>query len=119
MPSAGTVCRWLNESTTFQAQYARAREAQADALFEEILDIADESTTVNKVVGHGDDAEEVVVFDSVAVQRNRLRVDARKWMAGKLRPKKYGEKLELSGDSENPLRIETIKRVIIDPANGT
>lgn len=119
MPSAGTVCRWLAENEQFQKQYARAREAQADVLFEEILDISDESHTTTKVVGHGEDAEEVVVYDSVAVQRNRLRVDARKWMAGKLRPKKYGEKLELSGDSENPLRIETIKRVIIDPANGT
>lgn len=119
MPSAGTVCRWLAENEQFQKQYARAREAQADVLFEEILDISDESHTTTKVVGHGEDAEEVIVYDSVAVQRNRLRVDARKWMAGKLRPKKYGEKLELSGDAENPLRIETIKRVIIDPANGT
>lgn len=119
MPSAGTVCRWLAENEQFQKQYARAREAQADVLFEEILDISDESNTTTKVIGHGEDAEEVIVYDSVAVQRNRLRVDARKWMAGKLRPKKYGEKLELSGDAENPLRIETIKRVIIDPANGT
>lgn len=123
MPSAGTVCRWLAENEQFQKQYARAREAQADALFEEVLDIADEQCTTVKADKHGsrDDGngETEVVFDSVAVQRNRLRVDARKWMAGKLRPKKYGEKLELSGDAENPLRIETIKRVIIDPANGT
>lgn len=119
MPSAGTVCRWLTEKQTFREQYAKAREAQADALFEEILDIADEAQTVEKTVGNGEDAERVVVFDSVAVARNRLRVDARKWMAGKLRPKKYGEKLELSGDADNPLTIQTIKRVIIDPSNGT
>lgn len=121
MPSAGTVCRWLSESTTFQTQYARAREAQADALFEEVLDIADEECTTVKADKHGSRDDDgngntEVVFDSVAVQRNRLRVDARKWMAGKLRPKKYGEKLELSGDSDNPLTIQTIKRVVIDPA---
>ena len=33
-----------------------------------------------------------------AVQRSRLRVDARKWLMSKLMPKKYGEKLELGGD---------------------
>lgn len=103
LPARSTIFKWLAENKVFADQYAKAREAQADVLFEEILDIADESTTVNKVIGHGEDAEEVVVYDSVAVQRNRLRVDARKWMAGKLRPKKYGEKLELSGDSENPI----------------
>lgn len=119
MPHAGTVCRWLADNATFREQYAKAREAQADTLFEEILDIADESHTVEKTVGNGEDAERVIVYDSVAVARNRLRVDARKWMAGKLRPKKYGEKLELSGDADNPLRIEAIKRVIIDPSNGT
>ena len=115
MPSAGTVCRWLTDFEQFQQQYARARESQADALFEEILDIADEAQTTTKLVGQGEDAEEIITYDSVAVARNRLRVDARKWMAGKLRPKKYGEKLELSGDSDNPLTIQTIKRVIIDP----
>jgi hypothetical protein len=121
MPSAGTVCRWLSESTTFQQQYARAREAQADALFEEVLDIADEECTTVRADKHGTkdddgDGNTEVVFDNVAVQRNRLRVDARKWMAGKLRPKKYGEKLEIAGDPDAPVKIETIQRVIVDPA---
>ena len=115
MPARSTIFRWLASDKLFQDQYAKAREAQADVLFEEILDIADEAQTTTKVIGQGEDAEEVITYDSVAVARNRLRVDARKWMAGKLRPKKYGEKLELSGSSENPLMIQTIKRVIIDP----
>ena len=39
------------------------------------------------------------VLDAEHVQRSRLRIDTRKWMAGKLAPKKYGEKIEyeLSG----------------------
>lgn len=75
MPAASTVFLWLDEDATFSEHYARAREAQADALFDEILSIADE--------------------EKEDVQRSRLRVDARKWMAGKLKPKKYGDKLEL------------------------
>jgi hypothetical protein len=71
MPSYAAVCVWLREDREFQEQYARAREAQADSLAEEIIEIAD---------GKGD------------VQRDRLRIDARMWYAGKLRPKKYGAK---------------------------
>jgi hypothetical protein len=120
MPHAGTVCRWLATSTTFREQYAKAREAQADALFEEVLDIADEQCTTVRADKHGTKDDDgngntEVIFDSVAVQRNRLRVDARKWMAGKLRPKKYGERIELAGDENSPLKIETIQRVIVDP----
>ena len=113
MPARSTVFKWLSENKQFSDLYARAKDAQADVLFEEILDIADEATTTVKSLGDGD---EVVVFDNVAVQRNRLRVDARKWMAGKLRPKKYGDKLEIAGDPDAPVKIETIKRVIVDPA---
>lgn len=127
MPNRGTVFRWLAESEAsdkiFSHQYARARQTQADVLFEEILDIADEQVTMVKKNKHQPGAEEgeevEVVFDPTAVQRNRLRVDSRKWMAGKLRPKVYGEKLELAGDAANPLHVITkIERVIVDPSNS-
>src|SRR5690242_3251509 len=42
MPSVSTVCRWLSENAQFREQYAYAREAQADTLADEILDIADD-----------------------------------------------------------------------------
>lgn len=120
LPRISTIFKWLAQYESFAKQYAKARESQADALFEEILDIADESHTVEKTIGHGEESEQAIVFDSVAVARNRLRVDARKWMAGKLRPKKYGEKLELSGDSENPLRASiTVEFVKSDASSAT
>ena len=105
MPGKSTVFRWLAENEAFRDQYARAREAQADALADDILDIADEKcTTVRADKHHGtkaddDDGNVEVVFDSAAVARNRLRVDARKWIAAKLKPKVYGDKVsaELSG----------------------
>jgi len=74
MPDKATVFRWLAAHETIRDQYARARESQADSLFDDILEIADTA----------EDA-----------QLARLRVDARKWMAGKLKPKVYGDKIGL------------------------
>jgi hypothetical protein len=71
MPSYAAVCVWLREDREFQEQYARAREAQADFLAAEIIEIAD---------GTGN------------MQRDRVRIDARMWYAGKLHPKKHGTK---------------------------
>jgi hypothetical protein len=95
MPSAGTVCRWLGVNADFREQYERAREAQADTLADEILDIADDGS--NDFMG--DDAK----YDGDAVARSKLRVDARKWVAAKLKPKKYGDKQLVGSDPDNPL----------------
>lgn len=103
MPSVTSVMRWLadEDKAAFREQYARAREAQADRMAEDILTIADEEVTMVKRSKHGgaegDDSEVEVVFDPTAVARNRLRVDARKWLASKMAPKKYGDKLGLGG----------------------
>lgn len=91
MPCKATVMRWLRSWPEFRDQYACAREAQADTLFDEVLDIADESsndTIIDPETGHERTNHEVVA-------RAKLRIDARKWMAGKLRPKVYGDKLDL------------------------
>jgi hypothetical protein len=112
MPNKATVFRALAADAEFRDQYARARETQADTLFDEIADIADEECTMVRRSKHQPssdepDGEVEVVFDATAVARNRLRVDARKWMAGKLRPKVYGDKIEqtLQGPGGTPLSI--------------
>ena len=113
MPSKATVFNWLSSNKGFLDNYTRAREAQADTLFDQILDISDDGQNDTYT-----DADGNIRTDQEVIARSRLRVDARKWMAGKLRPKKYGEKLELSGDAENPLAVAVIERRIVkDPAN--
>jgi len=102
MPNKATVFRWLGDNVTFSDQYARAREEQAESLVDEIVSIADEEVTTVRADKHGSkpdiqDGETAlteVVFDSVAVARNKLRVDARKWVASKLKPKKYGDRIQ-------------------------
>lgn len=97
MPSQTTVFRWLADErySKFREQYTRAREAQADALFDECLDIADDGS--NDYVGEDEK------YNGDAVQRAKLRIDTRKWMAGKLRPKVYGDKTMIGSDPDNPL----------------
>jgi hypothetical protein len=92
-PSVETVYLWLRDESKkeFLNTYTRAREDQADTLADEILDIADEATTTVKE----HDGFTEVVFDNTAVARNRLRVESRKWIAAKLKPKKYGDKVEV------------------------
>ena len=94
MPSISTVMGWLFDGNhgDFPEQYARAREAQAEIRADEIVDIADDAS--------GDftaDKDGKVVANSEHIQRSRLRVDARKWIAAKLLPKRYGDKLDLGG----------------------
>jgi hypothetical protein len=108
MPASSTIYEHLIESKEFAEHYARAREAQMEAMADEILAIADDSSQ---------DTEEVEIAEGVTVKRqntewmnrSRLRVDTRKWLMGKLAPKKYGDKIqaELSGEIG-------IKRVVSD-----
>lgn len=105
MPDKATVFRWLESKDAFRDQYARAREVQADTLFDEILDIADDGrndwiekrNADGEVIGWQENGE--------ALRRSQLRIDARKWMAGKLLPKKYSEKqqVEVTGKNGSPL----------------
>jgi hypothetical protein len=113
MPGQGTVFRWLAnpENAVFRESYARAREAQADALFDETLDISDDGSNDWMLRNHGDDPEESGwKVNGEHIQRSRLRVDTRKWMAGKLAPKKYGDKsaVEVSGKDGGPIETKEL-----------
>ena len=96
MPGQTTVYRWLRENDEFRQQYTHARELQAEYYADEIIEIADEAKNEDAQVA-------------------RLRVDARKWKASKLAPKKYGDKLDLN--HSGGIAVETVKRVIHDPRN--
>ena len=92
MPHIATVYRWLMAHETFREQYARAREDQADTLADEIQAIADEPILGKKTTTKANGDVEIVEGDMI--EHRRLRVDARKWIAAKLKPRKYGDRLE-------------------------
>lgn len=98
MPSARTVFRWLRTHEDFCQQYARAKEESADAMSEDILDIADDGTNDWMTITKGKDTYEVP--NQEVLQRSRLRVDTRKWIMSKMKPKKYGDKLDVTSDGK-------------------
>ena len=96
LPSGAVVRKWLARNPDFARQYAYAREEQADTLFDETLAIAD---------AIGDDAT------NEQIRRAQLQIDTRKWLAGKLRPKKYGDNQKL--DAQNDTQSITMQQINI------
>lgn len=96
-PSLPTFYKWLASSEDFAKQYARAKEMQAEFLAEEMLEIADDSSEdLLGVDEHGNRME-----NREFINRSRLRVDTRKWIASKLLPRKYGDKLDMTSGGES------------------
>lgn len=107
MPSVATVYRWLVENKQFQEMYARAREDQADTMADEIAAIADETPELEPVLDKDGNVIEMRLH-SAYVQWQKNRVDARKWVASKLKPRKYGDRQILAGDKDAPLEVNGV-----------
>lgn len=95
MPSSKTFWKWLEEDEDKVNQYARAKEIYADKVFEDIILISD-GTDDDVLI---DENGEQQVNHNI-IQRDRLRIDARKWHLSKLYPKKYGDKLDVTSNGE-------------------
>jgi len=105
MPDRVTIYRWLAADPEFCNHYTRAREDQADTLADEIIAIADEQPEVIAVLNKSGELIEHKL-DNAFLQWQKNRIDARKWTAMKLKPKKYGERLVHAGDAEAPLEVQ-------------
>jgi hypothetical protein len=94
MPVASTVFLWVidGKHEKFSEQYDRARAAQADHLFEELLEIADDGSNdwMEKELKDGRIIETV---NPEVVARSRLRIDTRKWALAKMLPKRFAERI--------------------------
>lgn len=98
-----TILAWAKDNSAFSNQYTCAREVGYKLLADELLSISDEKDV--QVRYDGEDT--TLDLSPTAIARNRLRVDTRKWLLSKMLPKIYGDKLELSGDADNPLQTVT------------
>jgi len=92
MPSSSSIFNWLldEDKSKFLEQYESARNIQAETMFEELLEIADNKEDV---------------------QRDRLRIDTRKWYLSKVLPKKFGDKMDVTSDNK-PINISIAKEII-------
>jgi hypothetical protein len=92
----GRLCSCCNNPVKWQGQWRHddksviCEDAEAQPVYEEKISTGD------------------------MVERSRLQIDSRKWLAAKLAPKKYGDKLELAGDPDRPI-IQRIERVVVKP----
>lgn len=110
MPAMSTIFKWLRENDQFSEQYARAKQESADAMAEEILDIADNGTNDWETIELENGYEKEVINHEV-LARSRLRVDTRKWLMAKMKPKKYGDKIDMTTNGkELPTPIVNVFR---------
>ena len=101
MPDAATVFNWLGTNKRFLEQYEQAKVASADADLETIEQLGDIAIQEAK------DADPKAA--NAVVSAYKLKADNIKWGMSKKKPKKYGDKLALGGDSDSPLTIKIVK----------
>lgn len=95
MPHRDSVHRWLLDENKkdFYDSYTRAVNIRAERMFDEIEEISDNTS-------------------NESVNRDRLRVDTRKWKLAKMMPKKFGDKLDVTTDGEKlPTPIIDIAKI--------
>lgn len=99
MPNASTVHAWvLEDKEGFSKKYARARDIQAEVMFDEILEISDDGTNDYMSITKGNVTYNVE--DREVTNRSKLRVDARKWYLSKVLPKKFADKIDVTSGGE-------------------
>ena len=87
MPSRVTFYKWLRDDDDLANSYVRAREEQADRVVDECIAIADQCDDASKA---------------------RVQIAARQWKASKMAPKRYGDKLALTGGDGGPIKTATV-----------
>ena len=94
MPGLNAVYNWLRAFPSFAQLYARAKEDSADTFAAMMIDA---------VNGPFNDALEVNVA--------RLKLDAYKWIACKLKPRSYGDRVQaaLTGADGGPIQVQSIQ----------
>jgi|SRR5687768_6311312 len=101
MPARKSFYEWVAEDETILRRYEFAMIMRADVYAEQTIEIADDSEFDTRF---DDEGREVVNHEYIT--RSKLRVDARKWYASKLAPKKYGDKIvneHQGGDPDKPI----------------
>jgi hypothetical protein len=112
LPAVSTIFLWISAEQYFSERYARAKEIQADLLAGDIIEISDkELRTKEQASGSNMNGS----FDTETIKdnynRSRLQIDARKWLASKLAPKKYGDKVDVTTGGE---KINSVVVTVVD-----
>lgn len=114
MPNFSVVMDWIKDPNKkkFSNDYAKARLAQANHFFDQLIDIADDASNDWIETSKG------LQFNKEAAMRSRLRVDTRKWYISKVLPKVYGDKVDVTTNGKDlPTPILSLSHVRRDDSN--
>lgn len=106
MPSRSTIMRWVvDDIDGFAAKYARAKDLGIDEFVDETIEIADDGTNDYMATERGQQ------LDSEHIQRSKIRIETRRWLAERMAPKRYGLKqaLDLS-NTDGTLQVDEATR---------
>lgn len=104
MPSLHAVLLWANTKPEFLSKYASARDAAFEIMADEVVELAD--TPAIEFASPGDPS---------GVKHRQLKIDARKWILSKRASKKYGDRVDVHNTGQIDVRIEQVRRIIVDP----
>lgn len=110
MPSSQTFYKWLSDDVEKSNQYARACELRAHNIFDEMFDISDDGSNDWMEIKDKEGENIGWKVNGEAVQRSKLRIDARKWALSKMSPKKYGDAslIKIANNEGGELKINAI-----------
>lgn len=117
MPRVKLFYHWLRKYPEFAKAYELAKEECADNFAEEMITIADDKSE-DWITVIDENGNEKMVFNKEHVHRSRLRIDTRKFLAMKLKPKRYGDKIIHSGDNDAPIK-HSIKVEFVNSNTGS
>ena len=117
IPTKTTIFEWLldGKHEGFSDQYTKAMDIRADNLFDEIEEIADDSTN-DYIERQNKDGSTYDAINGEHVQRSRLRIDTKKWKLQKMLPKKYGDRVHQ--EHSGTLKITPYEKIIKDLSDG-
>lgn len=102
MPGLRTVSDWRAVNADFSAAIAGAREDGFDQIAADCLDIADE-TTNDTIYG-----ESGAHANTEWISRSKLRIETRLKLLAKWDPKRYGDKMQHTGDGGGPIETHSL-----------
>ena len=109
MPAWRTVYEWVVAHPQFAARRERAREMGYDSLAEEALEISNTPHIGQKKVfssGAGEDEDSMTVTEDDMLGHRKLQIETRLKLLAVWDPKRYGNKVQVGGDADNPIKVE-------------
>lgn len=109
-PVPSTIYLWRLRHAEFSELYAQARINRVEVIIDELIDIADD-TTHDTITKYGKNDEPYDVQNSEWINRSRLRIDTRKWLAVKLAHRMYGDKVQTEHSGSINLHEQALEKL--------